>query len=233
LPRPINWPIAQVKSTSAPSENCVRRWFIRSALEPAAPAFSRNSASAKFNKLKIVGEFYDEAVSGADPVHEREGFAELLDHIGGNGARTILCESAGRFARDLIIQITGHKMLNDLGYELVPVDAPLHFTDDTPTTQMVRSILGAVSEFEKAQLVSKLKVARKRKRKANGKCEDRKSYQKLNPPLVRETKRLRRKNPVSGKQKSYIRVAKELFQTGYSTGTGKVFSCSQIQNLVS
>ena len=188
-------------------------------------------AYAKSNKLEIVREFYDAAVSGADPIHEREGFAELLNYIGRNGARTILCENASRFARDLAVQLTGHTMLKDLGYEIVPVDAPPHFTDDTPTAQMVRSILGAVSEFEKAQLVSKLKVARERIRKETGKCEGRKSYQELDPQLVKEAKRLRRRNPVSGKQKPYIRVAKELYTMGYSTRSGKVFSCSQIQNL--
>jgi DNA invertase Pin-like site-specific DNA recombinase len=40
---------------------------------------------------------------------------------------------------------------------------------------MVRQILGAVSQFEKAMLVAKLKGARERKRTATGKCEGRKT----------------------------------------------------------
>ena len=170
-------------------------------------------------------EFYDAAVSGSDPIDASEGFSDLLAYMSGNGVRTILCESASRFARDLTVQLTGYSKLMDLGYELIPVDAPTHFTDDTPTAQMVRSILGAVSEFEKSSLVAKLKAARVRKRKETGRCEGRKPLVETNPDLVREARRLRRANPVTGKRKSYQRVANELFELGFATANGT--SCKQ------
>jgi DNA invertase Pin-like site-specific DNA recombinase len=102
---------------------------------------------AKRHGLQIVREFHDAAVSGTDPIDTRPGFQELLQYLAGNGAKTILIENASRFARDLAVQLAGHKLLQDLGYELIPVDAPNHFTDDTPTAAMVRQILGAVAEF--------------------------------------------------------------------------------------
>ena len=40
----------------------------------------------------IVEEFYDAAVSGADPIETRAGFAALLDRIEGNGVRTVIVE---------------------------------------------------------------------------------------------------------------------------------------------
>ena len=178
---------------------------------------------AKSNKIEIVREFYDAAVSGADPIDAREGFSDLLAYMSGNGARMILCENASRFARDLTVQLTGHSKLMDLGYELIPADAPTHSTDDTPTAQMVRSILGAVSEFEKSSLVAKLKAARVRKRKETGRCEGRKPLVETNPDLVREARRLRRANPVTGKRKSYQRVANELFELGFATANGTPF----------
>lgn len=178
---------------------------------------------AKSNKIEIVREFYDAAVSGADPIDAREGFSDLLAYMSGNGARTILVENASRFARDLTVQLTGHSKLQDLGYELIPADAPTYFTDDTPTAQMVRSILGAVSEFEKSSLVAKLKAARVRKKKETGRCEGRKSVIEKNPQLLNDARRLRRKNRSTGKRMSYERVAKELFAMGYMTGTGKPY----------
>lgn len=187
---------------------------------------------AKANGIEIVREFYDAAVSGADPIDVREGFSDLLAYVSGNGAKTILVENASRFARDLTIQLTGHSMLKELGYELIPVDAPTHFLDDTPTATMIRSILGAVSQFEKAQLVSKLKAARVRKRKETGKCEGRKSWSEMNPDLVREAKRLRRKNPVSGKRKSFARVAKELAEMGYLNSKGNQFNPGSIKQII-
>jgi Resolvase, N terminal domain len=42
----------------------------------------------------IVDWFYDAAVSGADPVEARPGFAAMLARIAGNGVRTIIVETA-------------------------------------------------------------------------------------------------------------------------------------------
>src|SRR6476620_789033 len=86
----------------------------------------------------IVAEFYDEAVSGADHVTARPGFAAMMERIAGNGVRTILVETANRFARDLIVQETGYAMLKESGIELVAADKPDAFLDDTPTANLIR-----------------------------------------------------------------------------------------------
>jgi Resolvase, N terminal domain len=57
---------------------------------------------AKSAGYVIVHWFYDAAVSGADPIETRPGFAAALARISGNGVRTIIVETANRFARDLI-----------------------------------------------------------------------------------------------------------------------------------
>jgi hypothetical protein len=49
----------------------------------------------------------------------------------------------------------------------------------------VRQVLGAISEFDKAMTVAKLRGARERKRKVEGKCEGRKSHAERNPAQVR------------------------------------------------
>ena len=91
------------------------------------------AAFAKANGYGVVDEFYDQAVSGADPVTDRPGFQAMLDRIAGNGVRVILVESPDRFARDLAVQLAGHDYLKRLGVELVPTSAPDFFTTDTPT----------------------------------------------------------------------------------------------------
>jgi DNA invertase Pin-like site-specific DNA recombinase len=55
---------------------------------------------AKRAGFAIVEEFYDAAVSGADPIETRAGFAALLDRIEGNGVRTVIVEDASRSARE-------------------------------------------------------------------------------------------------------------------------------------
>jgi DNA invertase Pin-like site-specific DNA recombinase len=63
---------------------------------------------------------------------------------------------ASRLARDLIVQETGFRMLRDLGIELIAADSPGAFLDDSPTAQLIRQVLGAVAQFEKAMLVAKM-----------------------------------------------------------------------------
>jgi DNA invertase Pin-like site-specific DNA recombinase len=121
---------------------------------------------AKVSGAVIVDWFYDAAVSGADPIEARPGFAELLARIAGNGVRTVIVETANRFARDLMVQEVGYAMLRSLGVTLVAADSPSSFLDDGPTSNLIRQILGAVSEFDKAMTVTKLKGARDRVRRA-------------------------------------------------------------------
>jgi DNA invertase Pin-like site-specific DNA recombinase len=102
-------------------------------------------------------------VSGADPIDARPGFRDMLAYMLSNGARTIIVENASRFARDLIVQETGYAMLKARGIELVAADAPDSFLSDTPTAVLIRQILGAVHQFDKAMLVQKLRGARDRK----------------------------------------------------------------------
>jgi hypothetical protein len=80
---------------------------------------------AKATGMVIVDWFYDAAVSGADPIEARPGFAALLARIARNGARTIIVETANRFARDLMVQEVGFAMLRDLGVTLIAADSRL------------------------------------------------------------------------------------------------------------
>jgi len=67
--------------------------------------------------------------------------------------------------------------------------------DDDPTRVLIRQILGAVAQFEKAIIVSKLKAARLRKRRAVGRCEGRKPFgtRPGEAQIVAVIRRLRRK----------------------------------------
>jgi DNA invertase Pin-like site-specific DNA recombinase len=144
---------------------------------------------------EIVHEFYDAAVSGADAIDARAGFAAMLKRIEGNGVRTIIVETASRFARDLMVQEVGYAMLKSRNIELIAADSPQSFIDDTPTARLVRQVLGAIAEFDEAMTVAKRRGARERKRATGVKVEGRKSHTELRPEVVAEARRLRRKRP--------------------------------------
>jgi hypothetical protein len=106
----------------------------------------------KSHGYELVAEYYDAAISGADPIGERPGFQEMLKHITGNSVRHILVESPDRFARDLAVQLAGHDFLKGLGVTLVPASAPDFFIEDTPAAVLVRQVLGAIAQFERRPL---------------------------------------------------------------------------------
>jgi DNA invertase Pin-like site-specific DNA recombinase len=119
----------------------------------------------------------------------------MLNRIAGNGVRVILIESPDRFARDLAVQLAGHDHLKRLGLALIPASAPDFFTEDTPTSVLVRQVLGAIAQFDKSTVVAKLKAARDRKREEIGKCGGRKSYAERDPDLVAKARELSERRP--------------------------------------
>ena len=145
---------------------------------------------AKRAGFGIVEEFYDAAVSGADPIESRAGFAALLDRIVGNGVRTVIVEDASRFARELMAQELGITLLISRGVRLVTASGDDLTASDDPTRKMMRQIAGAFAEYEKARLVSKLRHARERVRQEKGKCEGRKPHVELRSDAVALAKRL-------------------------------------------
>jgi len=162
-------------------------------------------AYAASHGLTIVHEYYDAAVSGTDLVEGRPGFSEMLAYMLGNGARTVLVETAGRFARHHVVQGLGHEMLKKHGIALIPVDSPDQFTDESPTSNMLRTIISAVSQFEKEALVLKLRKARERKKRETGHCEG-------SPAVPRETIEAAKALRATGL--SYRKVAAELERRG-------------------
>lgn len=176
-------------------------------------------AYAKRRKIEVVAEYYDAAVSGADPVDQRPGFADLLNRIEGNGIGLVLVESPDRFARDLVVQLVGQDKLKAMGVELIPVSAPDFFTDETPTAVMVRQILGAVSQFQKAELVAKLKAARERSGNLGG-------PERYPGDVVKIAKRLARK------KLSLRKIGEQLAEAGHRNANGKPFAAQSIKNMI-
>ena len=186
---------------------------------------------AKRSGFALVSEFSDPGVSGADPIETRPGFAALLDRIEGNGVRTVIVEDASRFARELVTQELGIIALIRRGVRVLTASGDDLTDSSDPSRKMMRQIAGSFAEYEKARLVAKLRGARERKRTASGKCEGRKALAEINPELVRQAKRLRRRSP-KGHQRSLRDVASELAKLGFLNERGKPFSASSIASML-
>jgi DNA invertase Pin-like site-specific DNA recombinase len=181
--------------------------------------------------IELVGTYNDEAVKGSDPIDTRPGFAEMLEALEANGTKTIIVETANRFARDLMVQEVGFAMLKARGFDLIAADSPTSFLDDTPTARLIRQVLGAVSEFEKAMLVAKLRGARDRKRRAGVKVEGRKSIAEERPETVGYARKLARARPKGGKR-SLREIAAALAEAGHLTKAGTPYAPTAVKNML-
>ena len=133
---------------------------------------------AASNKIEVVEEFPEEGVSGTNDLDDRPALGALLDRLESNGVKLVLVENASRLARDLMVQEIILERFRKLGVRVIECDGGNDLTvgNDNPTAKLIRQILGAVSEFEKAVLVHKLRAARARLRRTEGRCEGRKPY---------------------------------------------------------
>jgi DNA invertase Pin-like site-specific DNA recombinase len=92
---------------------------------------------------------------------------------------------------------------------------------------LVRQVLGAIAQFEKASLVAKLKAARDRKIAAGIKCGGRKSFAERDPDMVAEAKRMHRRE-----RKSLREIARELAGRGHVDRNGRPYSAQSVANMV-
>ena len=180
--------------------------------------------------MEIVGDYRDEGVSGTPGLDERPGLASLLERVLSNGVRTVIVERSDRLARDLI---QGELILEEFrraGVAVLEAESGSDLTsEENPTVTLIRQVLGAVAQFDKSSTVSKLRAARIRKRRENGKCEGQKGY---GPEVIREAKRLRRRSPKTGAVRSFATIASELNAGPFPTRRGGPWTASSVRTIL-
>src|SRR5262245_49053838 len=135
------------------------------------------AAYAKARGIELVDEFRDEGVSGTSELSDRPGLARVLDRVEHNGVRMVVVERADRLARDLMVGEVLLEQFRKAGVQVIDsTGTDLTAGDGDPTRVLIRQVLGAVAQFEKAGLVLKLRAARERIRRRDGKCEGRRPF---------------------------------------------------------
>ena len=180
---------------------------------------------AAANGLEVVAEFYDAAVSGADPVETRPGFSAMLDLIEGNGVRCVIVEDASRFARSMLAQELGVLTMQTRSVRVLTASGDDLTASDDPARVMYRQIAGAFAQYEKARLVGKLKAARDRKSIALGRrCEGR-THDAARWDALRALRTADPKAP-------YRVLSDRLAERGFVTTGGKPLSLTEVGRMV-
>jgi DNA invertase Pin-like site-specific DNA recombinase len=171
---------------------------------------------AAAHDIKIVNVYREEGVSGTTESADRAAWSELMTALHSNGVRAVVIERLDRLARDLMVQETIIADLKKHGFELISVAEPDLMAND-PTRILVRQMMGAVAQYEKSQIVLKLRGARMRKRAKEGRCEGRKPYGYYNGESVA----LDRIKALRMDGLGFDRIAARLNEDGVPTRTGR------------
>jgi DNA invertase Pin-like site-specific DNA recombinase len=132
-------------------------------------------AYAQAKDIRIVQVFREEGIGGSMESSDRPAWSELMTALHADGVKAIMIEKLDRLARDLMVQEATIANLQKLGFTLLSVAEPDLMATD-PTRILMRQLMGAVAQYDKSQIVLKLRGARRRKKLAEGRCEGRKPY---------------------------------------------------------
>jgi DNA invertase Pin-like site-specific DNA recombinase len=173
-------------------------------------------AYAAAHDFKIVQVFREEGVAGTKESMDRPAWAAMVTALHGNGVKTIIIEKLDRLARDLMVQEATIADLQKGGFTLISVAEPDLMAGD-PTRILMRQLMGAVAQYDKSQIVLKLRGARIRKRAAVGRCEGRKPFGRDDL----EKAALDRMRALRSEGLAFDKIAVQLDSEGVPTRTGK------------
>jgi DNA invertase Pin-like site-specific DNA recombinase len=171
---------------------------------------------AKQHDIRVVEVFREEGVTGTKESMDRPAWSALMTALHSNGVRTVIVERLDRLARDLMVQETTIADLERHGFTLVSVQEPDLMASD-PARVAFRQMMGVFAQYDKTQIVLKLRGARLRKRAAEGRCEGRKPFGYYDG----ESAALDRMKALRADGMGFDRIAAQLNAEGVATRTGK------------
>ena len=125
--------------------------------------------------LTLEQTFREEGVSGTKELENRPALQELLLAVENGEVRIVLIEKLDRLARDLMVQETIIADFRKRGITVISTHEPDLCSDD-PSRKLVRQIMGAIAEYDRAMTVAKLRGARQRVKARTGRCEGSKPF---------------------------------------------------------
>jgi len=103
----------------------------------------------------------DEARSGSNGIDSRRGLADALAMIEAGEAGALVVWKLDRLARDLIVQETVIARVEAAGGRVLSVTEP-EGEGDEATRVLVRQVLGAIAQYERAVIRSRMEAGRTR-----------------------------------------------------------------------
>ena len=192
---------------------------------------------ARSSNARLIGLISDEGVSGSNGLESREGLAEARALLEGDVADVLVVYRLDRLARDLILQETTIERLRLRGRDVVSVTEP-DVSGSDPTRVLIRQVLGALAQYERALIKARMTAGREAKRQAGGYAGGRPPYgykaegrelvaNDAEQKVIAEAQRLRDQG------RSLREIADELAGRGLEPRSGSRWHPTQVARLVS
>lgn len=202
----------------------------------------QREAIAKFcfaHKLTLKSESFEKAVSGDTEGMDRPAFRDMLTQIvslrrNGVNVEAIVVERMDRLARDLMVSevLLAQCRKNKIKVYAADQEILIDMASDggDPTRVLIRQIMAALAQWDKTNIVRRLRAARDRKKAETGRCDGKKPYGTLEGEreildyllmLYHQTPRL-----------SYRKMETHLFQAGLRNRAGNPWTFASLQSLL-
>lgn len=125
------------------------------------------------HQLGDVKFYQDLGVSGTMDGMNRPAFTDLVLDAITSGVKIVVVEKLDRFARDLIVSEMLMRELRKRGIALYSAEqgmVDMVSAEEDPSRTLIRQIFAAMAQYDKSSLVIKLRAARERKKRVEGKC---------------------------------------------------------------
>jgi DNA invertase Pin-like site-specific DNA recombinase len=113
--------------------------------------------------VQVVAWHEDHGVSGAAPLEKRAGLLAALDAVAQHRAGLLLAAKRDRIARDVVAAATIERLANRAGAKVATADGVS--TEATPEGMLMRTMIDAFAQFERALIAARTTAALAAKRR--------------------------------------------------------------------
>ena len=108
------------------------------------------------NGLTCIGCEVDIGISGSTPIDERPGLCAALAALAPMNAKALVLVHRDRLARDVVIAALTETLVAEAGARILTVQGT---NGDTPEDQLLRTIVDAFAQYERARIRARTKMA--------------------------------------------------------------------------
>lgn len=188
-----------------------------------------------------VASWQTDTISGTSELASRDGWREAAAQIRAGRAQGIVVARIDRLARDVMIQELLLRNLNELGGVVMSARESendlLTGESNDPSRKLIRTILGAVSEYDREMITERLTSARKAKAARGGYAHGALpyGYRSQRGKLVAvpaEQKALRTMAMLAAQGVPLQQIARTLTEQGHPTKRGGQWSAATVSRIL-